>query len=232
MYYFLWTFLAIFVISLGLYIFFYIRANQLLRDIFKLLLLPFSSACLITLLLFRIPDSFHIIQIQIISFIFTEAFLNLQLVIKKKPNRTLEIASFAFLFMALEVWNNVFLSAIYLVRIPNWFNIIIIADLIAAFATFCLLTRPRMIKIYFFYLAVFCAGGFLCFTSLAELIFGRKLYGIPLFFGTVTLLLNILFTSARPKWTQKKHSQLIMDMTLLTAELLISSSAVIMIFLG
>ncbi|EID84851.1 hypothetical protein MSI_16340 [Treponema sp. JC4] len=132
--------------------------------------------------------------------------------------------------MAIEVWNNLFFSAIYLVRIPDWFNILIIIDLFAGFITFCLVTRPRIIKIYFFYFAAFAISGLLCFTSLAELIFGKKLYGIPLFIGTLTMLLDLLFTSARPKWTQKKHSQMIMNMALISAELLISSAAFIMIF--
>lgn len=225
-----WTFLSLFVVSLGLYIFFYIKGKSIPKDIFKILLLPFSAAFLVSRLTIRIPDSFHIISILILSFIFSEAFLILQLLFQKKQSRPLEIAAFASFFMAIEVWNNLFFSAIYLVRIPDWFNILIIIDLFAGFITFCLVTRPRIIKIYFFYFAAFAISGLLCFTSLAELIFGKKLYGIPLFIGTLTMLLDLLFTSARPKWTQKKHSQMIMNMSLIAAELLISSAAFIMIF--
>ena len=228
--YILWSFLAIFVLTVFFYVFFYIKGKERPRDIFKLLLFPFAAALLISILFLRIPDSFHLIQILILSFVFAEGFFVLQMLYQKKNNQMFEIAAYASAIMAIEVWNNIFLSIVYLERIPDWFNTLIIIDLIAGFITFCLITRPRLLKIYPFYLAAFIAAGFIFYASLAELIFGRHLFGIPLFIGTLAMLLDILFYSARPKWARKKHSDFIMNLTLVASELLIAGATLLMIF--
>ena len=228
--YLFWTFLSIFVLTVFFYAFFYIRGKACPRDVFKLLVIPATAALLIKVLALRIPDSFHVIQILSLSFALAESFLILQTLFQKNNNRIIEIASFVCAVLSLEIWNNIFLSVIYLVRLPDWFKTLIAVDLFAGFIAFCLITRPRVLKVYAFYLISFIVAGFILFAALAELIFRKQLFGIPLFIGTLLLLLDILCYSARPKWARKKHSDFAMNLTLVAAESLIAAATIIMLF--
>lgn len=228
--YLFWALLSIFVLTVFFYAFFYIKGKACPRDVFKLLVIPFAAALLIKVLALRIPDSFNVIHISAISFVLIESFLILQTLFLKNNNRIIEIASYVCAVMAIEVWNNIFFSVIYLVRIPDWFKTLIIVDLFAGFIAFSLITRPRVLKVYVFYLISFIVTGLILYAALAELIFRKQLFGIPLFIGTLLLLLDILCYSARPKWARKKHSDFAMNLTLVASEALISGATLIMLF--
>ena len=223
--YFIWIFLALFVIILTLYIFFYIKNLGIPKTVFSFLLIPFASAFFTSILFERYPDSLRIIQTQILAAFFSEAAMLLQL---KNEKSLRPLALFSYLLI-LAVWVNLYRPVIYLIRIPSWFPVIFTILMTALFAAFCIFTKTKKFLTLIFLALSFFTGSYLLFTALVELLFNHRLYSLLLTIGSITTLLQLLIYASDLHLVAEKYSQLIYESAYTMSFAVISAAGLLMI---
>ena len=224
--YFIWIFLALFLIILTLYIFFYIKKIKSPKIAFSFLLIPFATVFILSILNERFPDSIRIIQAQILAAIFAEIPMLMQLC-KKKNLKPLALLSY---LLIIATWTILYYPTIYLIRIPSWFSVIFTILMITLFITFCFITNKRSFLLCIFYALAFFTAGWLLYTALAELFFSHRLYSVLLTIGSISTLLQLLIYASEMSIITKKYSQLIFEIFYLLSYSIVSTAGILMIF--
>lgn len=221
--YFTWIFAALLAVILSLYIIFYEKNTKI---IFLFLIIPFASTFFIAFLQERYPDSVRIIQVQAIAALFAEITMLFQL---KKEGNTKFFAVLSYLIILL-VWNYLYFPILFLIHIPSWFSVLFTIIEVILFAVSIFFAKHKSFPAIIFSAVVFFTVSSFFYTALTDLCFNHRLYSVFLTIGSLLSLLQLIAYTYEFKLVNKKYSQLIFEISFITAFSLISIAGVLMIF--
>lgn len=216
-----WIFSGLFLVSLALYIVFYIKNNNLLSKIFACASIPLMAMTTVAILFKFKPDSIHIIIFVILSFIFCTTGKILQEVSDKN---IFLLAGKGLFGLSAGLYIFLFSSIFYLHHISQWFTILTI--FIAIGFTVALILIIKHQEPVFYVICGFLELSLTLFTyiSLLTLIFDCRIYSILLFCGAVLSQAYTTFHLLDVKKYKLKHGKLIKQILLLVSQALVSSA--------
>lgn len=223
----IWIALGLFIISLGLYIFSYFKNFIVTKNIFLLLLIPLAATSYTLLLLKRLPDSFHIGLITLLTSFFSELTITFYLL----SNRKKFIKIFhIFLFINIGLWSYLYFPTYYLYKINTVLSIVFYSLYGIIFLLICIITEKQKYFTYFSFALLMASAGLLHFCSLTTLIYTQKLYSLILFLGSSLLFASVIFYKLTTAKFKLKHSALIFLLSFVFSQIVISSASTIMIY--
>jgi len=221
-----WIFLGLIIITLGIWSISYIKKHNILNKICGALILPFSAALIIISLTKSLPDSYHIIVITSIAFV----FLSLSAVFILFDNiKTLRILSSFTSIAGLFCWCILYEPIFRIHSIAAWIWILCSCLYGLALLSFYIFTKKQTLHFYLLFTITFAVTAFLNFCALIFLCFERTGASILLFVGaslTVALACYSFYSITKQN---NKHAELLRYSLLVISQLLIACSNIIMI---
>ena len=223
-----WVLVGIIAVSLILYfVFKFAKEIKIIQDISSSILLPCIGILNYLFLLPLIPDSYHIIKLTSLSFI----FISLAVVTKNffDNKKASQIESILYC-ISVGAWLSLFRSVFLIHRIPVWANIIALASYtILCLLFYIIFIKKQSFSFYFLSFISFALTALLHYCSFLFLCFEPVKYNLILFIGTSFLLGYLIFDILSKTVLNLKLKKLISLFILLASEVLIALS-VLMIF--
>lgn len=221
-----WVFFALFLISLALHIFSYVKKMTLLQKISIAFAIPFATVFETLILFTKLPDSYHLIIITILSSCFATTAVILQFF---RKNSFINKAVHYLYFLTVAVWNCVYFPTFFIYRIPGWFSISFLILYTIIFIILCIFIKKQKLSYYFGIILCFLDSVLLNICSFAALCFGKKLYALILFLGTTVMFCDMLFYFIKTHSLKIKHDKFIVVMAFIISQIVITGAGIMMI---
>lgn len=219
-------FLGLITITLGLLTFSYFKKNPLMKKITECLILPLSAILIILCLTQSLPDSFHIIVITAVAFTLISISGIFLAFTEIKPLRiTGRLTSVA----NLVCWSFFYKQIFKIHAVPAWLSFLCFAIYFGIIITSCVLSGRQALLFYVFFSVSYAAVAFLHFCSLIFLCYEKTGASIMLFTGTTLSAVLVAFHFINQTKLNIKHIGVVRYVLLITSQLLIACSNILMI---
>lgn len=221
-----WIFTAVFGILAILYTVSSIIKNKILRRVSSFSLLPVTAGYAASFLLNYFPDSMHITLICMITF-FT---ISLSVIFCDFDTKKLFFfLGVLFTYVTSLCWTYLYGTIFYLYHVPQFVLTISIITYIAIIIAFSIFAGKQNKTVYLILALSVLITGTLHYCSFITLCYERSLYGILLFSGATVLMGFIIYLILDRYKFHFKHSMLIKFLLPAIAQILISTSSILMI---
>ena len=214
------------LITLSLYIIFYIKKNEMIKRVSSTAIFPITGLLCILILMTSLPDSFNIIIYTAIVYLFVTITVILFFHEEKPLARIAERTCF---LIAAFTWINLYRTVFYIYRVPLFFILFMVILYVFLNAAVLIVSGKQKLNYYIVAIISISLVSILHFCSFVSLCFGRTLSSVVLFCGTTTnVFLTVRYLIKYSKHDNKQKN-LLHFVLLFAAVTLISYSNVILL---
>ena len=221
-----WILLSALAIILILLVISHILKKTLMQKITECLMIPVFGAFTVLLLRNYIPDSLHLIKVTIIALslaTISTIFLSLEKI------KLLRIFGRILILANVFCWITLYRTVFFIHKVPLWLSILMFCIYLAGTIAAIILSGKQEIKFYILFAFSFALSAYLHFCSLIFLCFETRGNSILLFAGTTLFAGLTAFHFINQAKFNFKHAGVIRYSLLLTSQVLIACSNVLMI---
>ncbi len=221
-----WILLSSLAVILILLIISHILKKTVLQKICECLIIPLFGALNVLLLRDYLPDSRHLIKITIIALslsTISTIFLSLEKI------KLLRISGRILILANVFCWITLYRTVFFIHKVPLWLTILMSCIYIAGTIAAIILSGKQEIKFYVLFACSFALSSYLHFCSLIFLCYETKGNSIMLFAGTTLFAALTAFHFINQAKLKFKHAGVIRYSLMLTSQILIASSNILMI---
>ncbi|MBP5519181.1 MAG: hypothetical protein J6X84_01195 [Treponema sp.] len=221
-----WILLAIVLITIGILIFACASKKNILKKVSECLVIPLFAILNITLLVQSLPDSRHILRISTLVLLLISVST---ICMTYSSKRLLRILARLLIFASVFCWISLYRTIFYIHKVPFWLIILMILVYIVTIVFACIISGKQEGIYYFIFAIGFAPYAYLNFCTVIFLCFERTISSIILFAGSVIFLLLNSFQFINQARLKFKHADVIRYILLITSQILIASSNILMI---
>lgn len=221
-----WILFSILAVNLIVLVTSHILKKILIQKISECLIIPILGIFTVLVLRNYLPDSLHLINVTVIALslaTISTIFLSFEKI------RVLRVSGRILILANTFCWITLYRIVFFIHQVPLWLIILMTGIYLAGTITAIILSGKQEIKFYVLFALSFALSAYLHFCSLVFLCYETTKSSIMLFAGTTAFAALTAFHFINQAKLKFKHAGIIRYSLLVTSQILIAVSNILMI---
>lgn len=221
-----WILFSILAVNLIVLVTSYIFKKIVIQKISECLIIPILGIFTVLVLRNYLPDSLHLIKVTVIALslaTISTIFLSFEKI------RVLRVSGRILILANTFCWITLYRIVFFIHQVPLWLIILMTCIYLAGTITAIILSGKQEIKFYVLFAFSFALSAYLHFCSLVFLCYETTKSSILLFTGTTAFAALTAFHFINQAKLKFKHAGIIRYSLLVTSQILIAVSNILMI---
>lgn len=221
-----WILFSILAVNLIVLVTSHILKKVLIQKISECLIIPILGIFTVLVLRNYLPDSLHLIKVTVIALslaTISTIFLSFEKI------RVLRVSGRILILANTFCWITLYRIVFFIHQVPLWLIILMTCIYLAGTITAIILSGKQEIKFYVLFAFSFALSAYLHFCSLVFLCYETTKSSIMLFAGTTAFAALTAFHFINQAKLKFKHAGIIRYSLLVTSQILIAVSNILMI---